>query len=39
VVQNPGWLLPYLSCGIVSLGMFVHFGIGLTTFLRRRQTP
>jgi hypothetical protein len=39
VVQNPGWLMPYLSCAVVALGMFVHFGIGLNSFLRRRQTP
>src|SRR5262249_19630238 len=31
VVQNPAWLMPYISCGIVSLGMFVHFGTSLTT--------
>ncbi|MFM7538949.1 MAG: cytochrome c biogenesis protein ResB [Planctomycetota bacterium] len=35
VVRNPGWLLPYLSCAVVSLGMLVHFGINLSRFLRR----
>jgi ABC-type transport system involved in cytochrome c biogenesis permease subunit len=34
VVRNPGWLLPYLACILVTVGMLVHFGIGLTTFLR-----
>jgi ABC-type transport system involved in cytochrome c biogenesis permease subunit len=33
VVRNPGWLLPYISCVIVALGMIVHFGIKLVTFL------
>jgi hypothetical protein len=36
VVRNPGWPLPYLSCGLVTLGMAVHFGIHLNGFLRRR---
>ena len=36
VVRNPGWLLPYFSCGLVALGMVVHFGINLVGFLRKR---
>jgi hypothetical protein len=36
VVQNPGWIMPYVSCFLVSLGMIVHFGIQLVEFLRRR---
>jgi len=36
VVRNPGWLMPYFSCAIVSAGMVVHFGIHLLGFLRRR---
>ena len=36
VVSNPGVWLPYVSCCMVSLGMLVHFGIGLTGFLRQR---
>ncbi len=35
VVRNPGWLLPYISCVLVTLGMLVHFGIYLSTFLVR----
>lgn len=35
VVRNPGWLLPYLSCAVVSLGMLIHFGINLSRYLRR----
>jgi hypothetical protein len=36
VVRNPGWLMPYVSCGLVTLGMVIHFGLGLTGFLNRR---
>ncbi len=38
VVENPGWLLPYLSCVLVSVGLLVHFGIALRRSLRRRQS-
>ncbi|MCE9530279.1 MAG: cytochrome c biogenesis protein ResB [Planctomycetes bacterium] len=37
VVNNPGWLLPYASCALVALGMILHFGITLSTFLKRRK--
>ncbi|MGF1635307.1 MAG: cytochrome c biogenesis protein ResB [Phycisphaerae bacterium] len=37
VVSNPGWLLPYIACGLVTLGLVAHFGISLTTFLRRQR--
>lgn len=36
VVRNPGWLMPYLSCAMVSIGMLVHFGLNLTRFVQRR---
>jgi hypothetical protein len=36
VVENPGWLLPYVSCVLVGLGLLVHFGISLRRALRRR---
>jgi hypothetical protein len=36
VVENPGWLLPYISCVLVGLGLMVHFGISLRRALRRR---
>jgi hypothetical protein len=36
VVRNPGWLMPYISCGMVTLGMMIHFGIHLVNFLQRR---
>jgi hypothetical protein len=36
VVNNPGWLMPYISCVMVSLGMILHFGLHLVGFLRRK---
>ena len=36
VVENPGWLLPYISCILVGIGLIVHFGIALRRGLRRR---
>ena len=36
VVRNPGWLLPYASCVIVSVGLIVHFSIVLASFLQKR---
>lgn len=29
VVQNPGWLLPYIACALVTLGLLIHFAIEL----------
>jgi hypothetical protein len=37
VVRNPGWLMPYFACAMVSIGMLIHFGMHLTEFLRRRM--
>lgn len=36
VVENPGWLMPYIACGLVTLGLLVHFGIALRRALRKR---
>jgi hypothetical protein len=38
VVSNPSWLVPYISCGLIALGLMVEFGIHLTGFFRRRST-
>jgi len=35
VVRNPGWLMPYISCTMVSIGLLVHFSQSLARFLRR----
>jgi len=37
VVENPGWLLPYISCVLVTLGLLVHFGISLRRGVGRAQ--
>jgi hypothetical protein len=34
VVRNPGWLIPYLSCALVALGLALHFGRRLSASLR-----
>jgi len=36
VVRTPVWWMPYLSCTLVTLGMIVHFGVNLLSFLQRR---
>ncbi len=37
VVRNPGWLTPYLSTVLISLGLMVQFGVHLVTFVRRKR--
>lgn len=37
VVTNTGWMIPYVACMIVAVGMLAHFGITLLRFLDRRQ--
>lgn len=37
VVTNRGWMIPYVSCMLVGLGMLTHFGISLGRFAQRRQ--
>jgi hypothetical protein len=37
VVENPGWLLPYVSCVLVTVGLLVHFSITMRRSARRRQ--
>ena len=36
VVRNPGWLLPYISCAVVTLGLVWHFGVRLVGSFRRK---
>jgi hypothetical protein len=36
VVRNPGWLLPYIACGLMTLGLLGQFGIHLSGFATRR---
>ncbi len=37
VVQNPGWLMPYLACTLVSAGLLWQFTGHLLAFLRERR--
>jgi hypothetical protein len=38
VVDNPGWLIPYIACVLVGLGLLVHFGFSLRRSLGRRRS-
>ncbi len=35
VVRNTGWMLPYIACMIVAVGMFAQFGLTLGRYLSR----
>jgi hypothetical protein len=37
VVRNPAYTLPYIACILVAVGMMIHFGMHLFTFLARRR--
>jgi len=37
VVNNPGWLIPYVSCALVGLGLVYHFVLSLVTFSGKRR--
>jgi hypothetical protein len=37
VVDNPGWLIPYVSCALVSLGLLVHFALSLRRGFKKVQ--
>ena len=37
VVRNDGWMIPYLACMLVWVGMAMHMGTNLVGFLRRRR--
>ncbi len=37
VVTNAGWMIPYIACMIVAVGMLTHFTITLLRFLDRRS--
>ncbi len=36
VVKNESWMMPYVACALVGIGMAVHFSLILVRFLRRR---
>ena len=37
VVRNPSWLVPYISCLMVSAGLVVQFMYHLVGFARKRR--
>ncbi|KAA5544466.1 cytochrome C biogenesis protein [Roseiconus nitratireducens] len=37
VVRNSGWLIPYVACSIMALGMLAHFLGTLKRFVGRRE--
>jgi ABC-type transport system involved in cytochrome c biogenesis permease subunit len=37
VVTNTGWMIPYVSCMIVAVGLLYHFGITLSRFLQKTE--
>jgi len=37
VVENTGWMIPYVACMIVATGMLAHFWFALVRFLRNRD--
>jgi hypothetical protein len=37
VVRNPSWLVPYIACGLMTLGLVIQFGIHLVGFAGRRR--
>jgi hypothetical protein len=37
VVRNPSWVLPYVACGLMTLGLVAQFGLHLAGFVRRRR--
>ena len=38
VVRNPSWLVPYISCGAIALGLVIQFLMHLAAFARKRRT-
>jgi ABC-type transport system involved in cytochrome c biogenesis permease subunit len=38
VVRNPSWLIPYIACGVMTLGLVLQFGLHLVGFIRRRRS-
>ena len=38
VVDNPGWVLPYVACALVALGLLMHFAVTVQRGIRRQAT-
>jgi hypothetical protein len=37
VVKNPSWLVPYIACSAIALGLIIQFLIHLAGFARKRR--
>jgi len=37
VVKNPSWMLPYVSCILMMLGLLIQFGLSLFGFTKKRS--
>jgi len=37
VVRNPSWLVPYISCGAIAVGLIIQFLIHLAGFAKKRR--
>jgi hypothetical protein len=37
VVRNPSWLLPYVACAMMGLGLVLQFGLHLLGFFAKRR--
>ena len=37
VVENPGWMIPYICCMLVGIGMMFHFADALNQFMRKKS--
>ena len=37
VVRNPSWLIPYIACAVMTLGLVWQFGIHLVGFVGKRR--
>lgn len=39
VVRNPSWLVPYIACTLMTVGLMIQFGIHLVAFVGKRRAP
>ncbi|MEY4938842.1 MAG: hypothetical protein RIQ93_577, partial [Verrucomicrobiota bacterium] len=39
VVRNPSWVMPYVACSLMTLGLVIQFGIHLVAFVQKRRAP
>lgn len=37
VVRNPSWLMPYIACVLMSVGLLAQFGLHLFAFIGKRR--